>query len=257
MDEANMNVGYKAVNMLAPAYENKESILKCFPTGHLSPQPFIEGSRAKLEKVAAAVKLKHGHDFPGAVVQWDEFLANAPQSDDADEYVKEHPLYVPFTKELFGIDSEDDRYADGRDDCVAKNDQFHQDAAVTTNELDAEIWRTLPCMAKNAKAALERVRKVKQDDGKYLPFCCCSCSCCCVSSWCGWVCMCVVVYVFVQLSRVVLNTAQPLFLNNNDIFFFSVYKDRLSMSPTTRRMTEDATPAAATKKKQCRAQTKR
>jgi hypothetical protein len=177
-DEAQLNVGYKALNMVVEKYENKHNILKSFPTGVIQPQPFVEGSRQKLEKVAAAVKMRHGHDFPGAALQWDEFLANAPQSDDADEYVRNNPLFIPFAKELFGINTEDERYALGRDDIAAKKDQFEHDASAATKELDEEVWRTLPCMAKTAKSAVERVRRIKQDNGKF-SICCC-CRCCCV-----------------------------------------------------------------------------
>jgi hypothetical protein len=165
MDESHLNVGYKVLNMMVEQFENEHSILKCFPTGYLYPQPFVEGSRQKLEKVAAAVKMKLGNDFPGVVLQWEQFLAKAPQSDDADEYVRENPLYIPFTKELFGIDPENELYAHGRNDCVAKKEQSEQDVKAAAKEMEKEVWRTLPCMSKNTKNAVERVTRLKQDDG--------------------------------------------------------------------------------------------
>lgn len=117
--------------------------------------------------VAAAVKRKHGNDFPFAVLQWEKFLASAPLSDDADEYVKDNPLYIPFRKEMFGIDPSDERYTHGRDDCAAKKDQCQQDAAAASKGLEEEVWRSLPCMSKSSAAAFERVKAVKQDDGMY------------------------------------------------------------------------------------------
>jgi hypothetical protein len=80
-------------------------------------------------QVAAAVKAKHGRDFPGAVLQWEEFLNSAPDTDDAEEHVKDHPLYIPFSKELFGIDPESDRHVMSTDIltdfiCVFNNDMF-------------------------------------------------------------------------------------------------------------------------------------
>jgi hypothetical protein len=173
VDDTHLNVGYKVLNMIVESYENKHSILRSFPTGNLSPQPFVEGSREKLEKVAAAAKSKLGNDFPGVVHQWDEFLAKAPQSDDVEEYIRENPLYVPFSKELFGIDPDDERYSHGRDDCVAKKEQVEKDASVAKKAFDAEVWRTLPCMTMNAKHSVERVKRSKQNDGKF--FICLQC----------------------------------------------------------------------------------
>lgn len=92
-------------------------------------------------------------------------MAKAPQSDDAEEYVRENPLYIPFTKEVFGIDPDDERYAQGRDDCAARKEQCEQDATAATKDLEAEVWRSLPCMSKNSKHAVERVRRSKQADG--------------------------------------------------------------------------------------------
>jgi hypothetical protein len=39
----NLNVGYKAVDILVDEHENGQSILDCFPHGDLHPQPFVEG----------------------------------------------------------------------------------------------------------------------------------------------------------------------------------------------------------------------
>jgi hypothetical protein len=124
---ANLNVGYKAVTMMVETFENEHSILRTFPTGVLHPQPFKEGARAKFEKTAAAVRQKHGLDFPGAVVQWNDFLEMAPKNDDVYEYIAENPLYVPFKDELFGISSDDGRYAESSSGYAADQIQQQED----------------------------------------------------------------------------------------------------------------------------------
>jgi hypothetical protein len=58
IDEAK-NVGYVPIEMVAETFENEHSILKCFPTGVLSPQPFEPGFRQKLVKVAEACRYEY------------------------------------------------------------------------------------------------------------------------------------------------------------------------------------------------------
>jgi len=171
-DDPTLNVGYRPINMFVETFENKHSILKCFPTGELSPQPFVEGSFLKFQKVVAAVKTKFGLEFPGIVMQWNDFLLTAPKSDDASEYEKEHPLYIPFREVLFGIRQSDGRYASTRDECAASEcaamkTQSDKDAesASKIGRFEAETWRTLPCMNKGAAAAFERVKTVTKDGG--------------------------------------------------------------------------------------------
>jgi hypothetical protein len=86
--------------------ENQEGILTDYPSGKLKPQPFVQGSRKEMEEVARLVRRKFGKDFPGVVRDWEEFLNEAPQSDNAEEYVEAYPLYIPFKKLLFNIDDE-------------------------------------------------------------------------------------------------------------------------------------------------------
>ena len=107
-------MGYKAVDGIVQTLENRQGILTGFPTGKLSPQPFEQGSREDLERVANAVREKYGKDFPGAVEAWDNFLREAPQSDDVEEYVAQYPLYIPFKEVLFGITSETGTFANDR-----------------------------------------------------------------------------------------------------------------------------------------------
>jgi len=92
-----------------------------------------------LEKVAAAVKLKQGMDFAQDTLDWDEFLAIAPQSDDADEYVAKYPLYIPFKDQLFGISEADTRYADTFEGSHYKEIQRQTDSASVDTGLGASI----------------------------------------------------------------------------------------------------------------------
>jgi len=107
-------VGYKAVDGIVQTLENRHGILTGFPTGKLSPQPFEQGSREDLERVASAVRDKYGKDFPGAVEGWDNFLRDAPQSDNVEDYVAKCPLYIPFKELLFGITPEMGTFANDR-----------------------------------------------------------------------------------------------------------------------------------------------
>jgi hypothetical protein len=172
--EKHLNVGYKVVDMAVHTYENEHSILRVLPTGDLHPQPFVAGAREKFEKVAAAVKARHGMDFPGAVIQWAEFLKMAPQTDDVYEYIAEHPLYVPFKEVLFGISSADVRYAaESSSSFISKHvQQQDEDAAAKARGDDAEIWQTMPCMDGSAKAAFERVKPLRNEEGgvSYVPY---------------------------------------------------------------------------------------
>jgi hypothetical protein len=121
----------------------------------------LTGSRAKFEKVATAVKKKHGMDFPGIVLEWDEFLATAPQSDDVYEYVAKNPLYIPFKDELFGISPQDSRYADTFECSRWLHVQQEKDANAATalaKAEECEVWRSKPCMDKTANVAYERVK---------------------------------------------------------------------------------------------------
>ena len=157
------NVGFKPIEMIVDTFENKHSILKSFPTGDLKPQPFVEGSIDRIKKVAAAVKAKFNREV-GVIRDWNAFLANVPKSDDADEYVRDHPLYIPFRKELFQID---EGYATTKDAAAAKADQANKDAEAESKmkRPDIEIWRSLPCMSKKSKIPFERVKSIIGESG--------------------------------------------------------------------------------------------
>jgi hypothetical protein len=159
-----LNVGYKPIEMMVETYENEHSILKCFPFGEFKPQPFVEGAVAKMKKTAELVKRKFGK-FDAVVSQWNDFLDNAPQSDNVDEYIRRHPLYIPFAKDLFLLDQ---GYAIARDMATVKATQEEKDSEAVTKKTgsDCEIWRSLPCMTKKTKVAFERVKSVPGDKGK-------------------------------------------------------------------------------------------
>ena len=159
-----LNVGFKPIEMIVDTVENQHSILKSFPSGYLKPQAFIEGSTDKIKKVAAAVKAKFSREV-GVIRDWNAFLLNVPKSDDADEYVRDHPMYIPFRQELFRID---EGYAATKDAAAAKAEQANKDAEAEAKmkRPDIEIWRSLPCMTKKAKIPFERVKSIIGENGK-------------------------------------------------------------------------------------------
>ena len=159
-----LNVGFKPIEMIVETFENQHSILKSFPSGDLKPQAFVEGSIDKIKRVAAAVKAKFNREA-GVIRDWNAFLANIPKSDDADEYVRDHPLYIPFRKELFQID---EGYATTKDAAAAKVDQAKRDAEAEAMKKrpDIEIWRSLPCMTKKSKIPFERVKSIIGENGR-------------------------------------------------------------------------------------------
>lgn len=159
-----LNVGFKPIEMIVETFENEHSILKSFPSGDLKPQAFVEGSIEKIKKVAAAVKAKFNREA-GVIRDWNAFLLNVPKSDDADEYVRQHPLYIPFRNELFQIN---EGYATTKDTAAAKADQANKDAEAEAKNKrpEIEIWRSLPCMTKKAKIPFERVKSIIGENGR-------------------------------------------------------------------------------------------
>ncbi len=57
-----------------------------------------------MNQVLARVRSQYGHNNPKIVDQWEEWAAEAPQSDDVQEYIKDHPenYHIPFRDLLFG-----------------------------------------------------------------------------------------------------------------------------------------------------------
>jgi len=74
------------------------SILRSVPLGTPSVAPFALGARDKLEDVIRQVK----STIPGSSKKWEAFAKDCfPRTDDADNYVREKPLHIPFLKVLF------------------------------------------------------------------------------------------------------------------------------------------------------------
>jgi hypothetical protein len=73
-------------------------VLQKFPTGEIPPEPFVPGSRALLESVCNSFCESYNTDLGNVYAnEWINFKDNiAPQSDDAEEWVKDHPLHIPF-----------------------------------------------------------------------------------------------------------------------------------------------------------------
>ena len=101
-------MGYKAIDGIVETVENARGILISEPTGKIVSQQFLGGFRKDLESTSDTVRLKYGLSLPGAVLAWKQFLDEAPQSDIVEEYIAQHPLYIPFKEDLFGVTCEMD-----------------------------------------------------------------------------------------------------------------------------------------------------
>ena len=101
----------------------------------------------------------------GVIRDWNAFLLKVPKTNDVDEYVRDHPLYIPFRQELFRID---EGYATTKDPAAAKAEQANKDAEAEAKKKrpDIEIWRSLPCMTKKAKIPFERVKSIIGENGR-------------------------------------------------------------------------------------------
>jgi hypothetical protein len=78
-------------------------ILKSFPTAdRIEPEEFIQGSRADLEDVTRKFCEQYNSDVGVLYAnEWEDFRDNiAPQSDSVQEWVRDHPLHIPFHNTL-------------------------------------------------------------------------------------------------------------------------------------------------------------
>lgn len=148
-DSWKFSLGYTPVTFLSRTYPSPGQrscyIMQRFPQGDLQPQPFEEGSRHLLEQVNIAVIKKFGHLFPGVVGAWRQFLDDAPANDDVYDWIIDHPLDIPFRKELFGLDdaeisTENFAVAQKRADRVALA------RTATLSTFDDEVWMAEPSM---------------------------------------------------------------------------------------------------------------
>jgi hypothetical protein len=74
-------------------------LLNTFPTAHtIEPEPFVQGSRAELEDVTRKFCEEYNSDAGlDYAKEWVHFRDNdAPQNDSVDDWVRTHPLHVPF-----------------------------------------------------------------------------------------------------------------------------------------------------------------
>ena len=78
-------------------------ILQRLPTAPLRPVPFKSGSNIFLGRVMACIKKHYSNNNPQWVSDWEAWRADAPTSDDSQEYIAAHPeqWYVPFKDVLF------------------------------------------------------------------------------------------------------------------------------------------------------------
>lgn len=79
-------------------------VLRELPTDglQLRPEPFIAGSRSSLEKVVDCIQRTFAKHLPEVVDEWITFRDEmCPQDDDAERFVREKGMYIPFQQELF------------------------------------------------------------------------------------------------------------------------------------------------------------
>jgi hypothetical protein len=72
-------------------------ILQRLPEGTIKPMPFVEGARRSLEKLCSDMDKSFRRMSPEAANEWQSFLAEAPDTDDANDWVARHPLLVPLS----------------------------------------------------------------------------------------------------------------------------------------------------------------
>lgn len=75
-------------------------VLQKFPSGVISPQPFVEGSHADLLKTVHQVK-KTFSSNKDVIRQWELFQNSCPDDDDCVKWVEKFPLDIPFREDLF------------------------------------------------------------------------------------------------------------------------------------------------------------
>ena len=111
-DEADSRLGFKLLKGLVK--DHPEAVPPHVPLGmfalrelppagiELRPEPFIAGSRSSLEKVVNCVEKTFAKHLPEVVAEWIKFRDEiCPQDDDAERFVREKGMYVPFLRELF------------------------------------------------------------------------------------------------------------------------------------------------------------
>ena len=76
-------------------------MLQRLPVGLIKPVPFYPGSRSELERLVKHMQQTYSRVSPQVADQWTSFLAEAPDTDDAEDWVARHPLRIPLFNLLF------------------------------------------------------------------------------------------------------------------------------------------------------------
>jgi hypothetical protein len=77
-------------------------ILKSIPLGVPQADCFIKDSHFLLEALMLSVKAYFSVTAPHVVTEWKEFLELCPKNDYVEDYLVDHPLYIPLRETLFG-----------------------------------------------------------------------------------------------------------------------------------------------------------
>jgi hypothetical protein len=76
-------------------------ILKSIPEGIPDASPFVKDSHLILNSVMEGIRSYFGVYAPHVVTDWEQWVKGCPQTDDVQEYIKEFPLHVPLSTQLF------------------------------------------------------------------------------------------------------------------------------------------------------------
>ena len=73
-------------------------VLSSYPeAASIEPEPCVQGSRAELEDVTRKFREEYNSDAGLEYAkEWEEFRDNIAQNDSVEDWVRTHPLYVPF-----------------------------------------------------------------------------------------------------------------------------------------------------------------
>jgi len=77
-------------------------ILKSIPTGVPEADSFVKDSHLLLEALLESVKAYFGVTAPHVVAEWKEWIKLCPKNDYVEDYIRDHPLYIPLRETLFG-----------------------------------------------------------------------------------------------------------------------------------------------------------
>lgn len=95
-------LGYKATDTVSEFVEPYQ-ILDRLPneSDHFFPEGFVAGSADQLRRVHGKIKAQYS-SRPDVLNAWEDFVYNAPEDDEVQSWLAEHPLHIPFHEALFG-----------------------------------------------------------------------------------------------------------------------------------------------------------